>query len=73
VRAWSDTPELVGTFWWEWNACEGGLNDYGYSPKNKPAEQILRQWFAAGRETTTAPAATAQGRSTAEAGSTQSK
>ena len=73
VLAWSDTPELVGTFWWEWNACEGGLNDYGYSPKNKPAEQILRQWFAAGRETTTAPAATAQGRSTAEAGSTQSK
>ena len=49
VRVWSDTPELVGTFWWEWNAAAGGADDFGYTPKNKPAEQVLRQWFAASR------------------------
>lgn len=49
LQVWGDTPELLGVIWWEWNASEGGAGDYGYSPKNKPAEQVLRRWFAAGR------------------------
>jgi hypothetical protein len=56
IRAWDDTPELMGVIWWEWEASEGGSGDFGYSPKAKPAEQVLRQWFKAGRPTTSAPA-----------------
>jgi hypothetical protein len=46
----------MGVIWWEWEASEGGSGDFGYSPKAKPAEQVLRQWFKAGRPTTSAPA-----------------
>jgi len=57
VRVWSDAPELMGAVWWEWDANSGGPDDYGYSPRGKPAEQVLRQWFTSGREPTSAPAA----------------
>lgn len=57
LKVWSNTPELLGVIWWEWSASEGGPNDFGYTPRNKPAEQVLRRWFAAGRApVTTAPA-----------------
>jgi hypothetical protein len=57
IRVWGDRPELMGVIWWEWNASAGGSGDFGYTPKNKPAEQVLRRWFAADREAaTTAPA-----------------
>ncbi|MEW6198566.1 MAG: hypothetical protein AB1601_07890 [Planctomycetota bacterium] len=45
IRVWNNTPELMGVIWWEWNASAGGPGDYGYTPKNKPAEQVLRRWF----------------------------
>ena len=53
LRAWANTPELLGVIWWEWAATDGGTDDYGYSPKHKPAEQVLRRWFhdTATRET----------------------
>jgi len=35
--------------WWEWNATAGGPTDFGYTPKGKPAEQVLRQWLGAGK------------------------
>lgn len=50
IRAWNGTPELMGVIWWEWNATEGGPTDYGYTPKGKPAEQVLRQWLGAGKD-----------------------
>lgn len=57
LRAWGDTPELMGVIWWEWDASDGGTGDFGYSPKNKPAEQVLRRWFAAApKRATSAPA-----------------
>jgi hypothetical protein len=46
LQAWGDTPELLGVLWWEWDAAPGGPDDFGYSPKGKPAEQVLRRWFA---------------------------
>lgn len=55
VQVWGATPELTGVIWWEWTAGPGGADDFGYSPRSKPAEQVLRRWFAAGRPTT-APA-----------------
>ncbi len=49
LNVWGDEPELLGVIWWEWDASPGGPEDFGYSPKAKPAEQVLRRWFAAGR------------------------
>ncbi len=39
----------AGMFWWSWGTdpFEGGACDDGYTPHNKPAEDILRTWYAA--------------------------
>ncbi len=50
IRVWGGVPELLGATWWEWDAAPGGADDYGYSPKGKPAEQVLRRWFSALRK-----------------------
>ncbi len=60
IQVWGAAPELTGVIWWEWTAAPGGENDFGYSPKNKPAERLLRDWFAA--------AADAERQSTAQTG-----
>jgi hypothetical protein len=44
--AWSDTAALDGVFIWNWFG-DGGPRDGGYTPKGKPAEQVLRQWWRA--------------------------
>ena len=31
---------------WEWPPGEGGTKDKGYTPENKPAEKVMRDWFA---------------------------
>ena len=46
MRAWDGSPGLAGVIWWEWTGSPGGANDFGYTPKNKPAEKLLREWFA---------------------------
>jgi len=40
-------PWLAGMYWWSWspNPLEGGPDDSGYSPHNKPAEGILKKWY----------------------------
>lgn len=45
-RSWWGKPELGGFSIWEWTPGEGGPKDGGYTPKNKPAEQVLREWLA---------------------------
>lgn len=52
LKVWDGSPLLQGAFWWEWTAGAGGKDDYGYSPKGKPAEAVLRQWYNAGRAAT---------------------
>lgn len=59
LKVWDHTPGLGGVIWWEWTTSEGGSDDYSYTPRNKPAEAVLRRWFAesrqpAGARTTTA-------------------
>lgn len=49
VEAWSDRPSLSGVFFWDWEG-EGGAADPGYTPRGKPAEQVLRRWFRPGSE-----------------------
>ena len=45
-QSWHGTPWLGGFSVWEWPPGEGGPEDRGYTPKNKPAEQVLREWLA---------------------------
>lgn len=45
VRAWQDAPQLAGVIWWEWSESPGGPGDHGYTPRGKPAERVLREWF----------------------------
>lgn len=35
---------LGGVYFWNWYG-DGGPEDRGYTPRNKPAEQVLTQWF----------------------------
>lgn len=43
IAAWSST-RLAGVFFWSWHGS-GGPKDTGYTPRGKPAEQLLRRWF----------------------------
>ncbi|MBM3323977.1 hypothetical protein FJY69_10945, partial [candidate division WOR-3 bacterium] len=42
-------PWFAGWFWHEWTTDpnQGGTEDLSYSPKDKPAQEVLRRWFAA--------------------------
>ncbi|MBN1343139.1 MAG: hypothetical protein JXQ73_10690 [Phycisphaerae bacterium] len=46
MRSWSDVPQVGGVIWWEWTTYGGGKDCYNYTPKGKPAEGLLREWFA---------------------------
>ena len=43
-RCWRGRPELLGVFFYEWWG-EGGLGDKKYTPRNKPAMDIIRGFF----------------------------
>ena len=49
LKVWDGSPGLLGVIWWEWTSEPGGPGDFNYTPRNKPAEQVLRDWFAAGK------------------------
>jgi hypothetical protein len=44
VETWNDTPELEGVFWWVWFGA-GGPEDRSYTPRGKPAAQVLKYWY----------------------------
>ncbi len=41
-------PWLTGIYWWQWDPDpdDGGPADSGYSPHGKPAEIVLKAWYA---------------------------
>lgn len=45
-QSWHGQKELGGFSIWEWDPDGGGPKDRGYTPKGKPAEQVLRAWLA---------------------------
>jgi len=47
MRVWGQVDWMQGIFWSPWYSAPGagGPRDNGESPQNKPAEQILRQWY----------------------------
>jgi hypothetical protein len=40
-------PWFAGMYWWSWGTdpLEGGPSDDGFTPHDKPAEDILRSWY----------------------------
>ena len=46
LKAWADQPGVGGIIFWEWGTSPGGKSDFGYTPRGKPAESIIRRWFA---------------------------
>ncbi len=46
LRVWDNAPGIAGVVWWDWSGEPGGAADYGYTPKGKPAQEVLRGWFA---------------------------
>jgi hypothetical protein len=40
-------PWWKGVFWWNWETDPnaGGLSDMGFTPQNKPAEQVLKDYY----------------------------
>jgi hypothetical protein len=50
-QAWHGTGGMAGFSMWEWTAGDGGKDANedqrkGYTPENKLAEKVLREWFA---------------------------
>jgi hypothetical protein len=45
-------PWFAGIYWWSWSPdpLEGCPDDDGYSPHDKPAEDVLRTWFGGSRQ-----------------------
>lgn len=60
IEAWRGQPGVLGAMWWEWTEGTGGASDFGYTPKGKLAEEVLRQWYrdTSWSPTTTQPATT---------------
>jgi hypothetical protein len=45
-KAWHNNPNLGGFMIWNWKPGDGGEQDKDYTPENKPAEAVLREWMA---------------------------
>ncbi len=44
-EVWNGESEwMKGPFWWAWDVDPPAAGDTGYSPRGKPAEQVLRLW-----------------------------
>lgn len=50
-RVLGTKPWLAGVFWWDWMpGGTGGIGNTDYSIINKPAEDVVKTWFALGWE-----------------------
>lgn len=51
LEVFHDQSWFGGVFWWDWTDGENnsGTCDDGYSPHNKPAENLIRDWYGAPR------------------------
>ncbi len=45
TKAWDGAAALGGVFFWNWYGW-GGPASRGYTPRNKPAAEEIRRWFA---------------------------
>ncbi|MGC8742162.1 MAG: glycoside hydrolase family 113 [Candidatus Sumerlaeaceae bacterium] len=47
LQAVWNQPWFAGMYWWSWETelLQGGPCDTGYTPADKPAEDVVRQWY----------------------------
>ncbi|MEM9295618.1 MAG: hypothetical protein AAGA57_07440 [Planctomycetota bacterium] len=57
----TDPATWAGVMFYEWQPWgePGGPDDFGYAVRNKPAERVIRDWFAPARQAPQAAASTA--------------
>ncbi|MBN1475901.1 hypothetical protein JXA47_04025, partial [Candidatus Sumerlaeota bacterium] len=48
IRAWDGVDPLRGVHFYEWGRGEGGPEDRYYTPRGKPAEDLIRAWYSRG-------------------------
>lgn len=46
-QAWAGRAELAGVVFWEWWPPPGGPEDRSYTPRGKPALEVIKRMFAA--------------------------
>lgn len=44
-ETWHGEPGLAGYMIWEWPPGDGGKKNRGYTPENKPAEEVIKSWL----------------------------
>ena len=44
TRAWNGSTRLAGVFFWDWYG-QGGPSCRRYTPRRKPAAEVIRRWF----------------------------
>lgn len=49
IRAWTGVDALQGVYFYNWFGLDT-LEDTGYSPRGKPAAQVLRTWYSGLRQ-----------------------
>lgn len=54
LRAWHADPRLAGLYAWNWFGV-GGPDDAGYTPRGKPAAEVIRYWYRASQRTPLPP------------------
>jgi hypothetical protein len=49
-RYWDSQGFMIGVSFWDWeiNPNAGGSGNQGYTPQNKPAQQVMTSWFTSG-------------------------
>ena len=59
LEYWQGYSYFAGVSFWDWSSDPqaGGSGNVDYTPQHKPAEQIMKQYFTAGGQTTPTPPA----------------
>lgn len=54
---WKDYDWMKGVLWWRWEVSppSAGSGDTGYTPQNKPAEEVMKKYFGDGGSIDTSP------------------
>ncbi len=47
LQAFWDKPWVYGVYWWYWGVHPkmGGNTNRGFPPQNKPAQEVIKQWY----------------------------
>jgi hypothetical protein len=43
---------MQGVFWWDWPVAPPSSTDTDYTPRGKPAEEVLKKWYGPARSST---------------------